>query len=352
MNATIPIQNIYYLLCYAWDVLDRKDLVDIEKENFQNLSDLFAKILIAGTTHLFKKGMDQGYRRFEEETGRLRGKIMIGPSLRSGLLRQARAICAYDELTHNVLHNQILKTTLRRLLRSSDLALSLRQDIELLLKRFPQVDEIPLQTRHFNQIQLTRNNKYYIFLLAICRIVHEQWLATETTGPLRFQDFLRDEDRMRRLFEAFVRNFYKKEAADFLVSAEGIRWQVHTEGPDDQYLPAMRTDVSLVHRTQKKKIVVETKFKQDVLQHFWNVEKVHSDNLYQLFAYLKNLESRGGVDSNCQGVLLYAATDQHPDFYFSLPNHHVHVTALNLNQNWRLIERDLMALLVSPSERV
>lgn len=47
--VNIPIQNIYYLLCYAWDKLEEKEIVDVEPLDSTSLADLFARVLINGT---------------------------------------------------------------------------------------------------------------------------------------------------------------------------------------------------------------------------------------------------------------------------------------------------------------
>jgi len=41
--VNIPIQNIYYLLCYAWDKLVEKEVVNVESINSTSLADLFAR---------------------------------------------------------------------------------------------------------------------------------------------------------------------------------------------------------------------------------------------------------------------------------------------------------------------
>ena len=53
--VNIPIQNIYYLLCYAWDKLAEKDVVAVEAIDTTTLADLFARVLINGTNHLLKR---------------------------------------------------------------------------------------------------------------------------------------------------------------------------------------------------------------------------------------------------------------------------------------------------------
>jgi 5-methylcytosine-specific restriction enzyme subunit McrC len=341
---TIPIKNIYYLLCYAWDSLDQKDTVSAGVDDFKDLSDLFAKVLATGTAQLLKRGVDQGYRCYEETTRSIRGKVLLAPSVQKVLLRQAQAYCAFDDRTPNVLHNQILRATIRRLLCCETLEPAIRDELDVVFRRFPPVDELSLRTRHFGEIRLTRNNKRYRLLLDVCRIVHDHWLTTEGRGPITFHDFIRDEGRMRRLFQAFVRNFYDREAREYRVWSEDIAWETATAGPDDRFLPKMQTDVCLAHRTSGLKIVVETKFKSEVFQRHFEAEKVHSDNLYQLYAYLKNLEGKGAANRTCSGILLYAAAEAHADLRFRVPGHDIRVYTLDLSQDWRNIEASLLGL--------
>ena len=51
----IPIQNIYYLLSYSWDKLEEKNIVRVSPDDYDQLHDLLAKVLINGCTHLFQK---------------------------------------------------------------------------------------------------------------------------------------------------------------------------------------------------------------------------------------------------------------------------------------------------------
>ena len=91
-------------------------------------------------------------------------------------------------------------------------------------------------------------------------------------------------------------------------------------------------------KDNSRKIVVETKYYKIIFHtRIGRQEKLISANLYQLYAYLKNLETRGGVDSNCEGILLYAVVDQDADFRFSLPCHDLRVKTLDLDRAWQEI---------------
>lgn len=343
----IPVENIYYLLCYAWNTLEERDVVQVKAEGTSELLDLFAKVLINGTTYLFKKGLDRDYTHINEDTSRLRGKVLFDPTIKHLLMKKARAYCVYDELSHNILHNQILKSTIRKLINLKELDISLREGLLSIYKRYPMVDDIEIRSRHFRQVKLHRNNYFYHFLLNVCELIHDCILVNEKTGEYKMADFVRDEGRMSSLFEEFVRNFYKKEQNIYNVSRDYIRWSLLESGDHDHFLPRMETDVSLRAKDGSKKIVLETKYYSGGFKAKGRDgihDKLISQNLYQLYAYLKNLEKSGVVNQISEGILLYASIGEDTDMVFNLPGHKLRVKTLNLNQNWQFIHRDLLLL--------
>jgi 5-methylcytosine-specific restriction enzyme subunit McrC len=170
LEGSIPIQNVYYLLCYAWNKLEEGEIVDVASLNSTQLVDLFAKVLAGGTHHLIRRGFDRGYLSFADEIGRLRGKIDFATSLKKNLLARGYAHCEYEELDYNVLHNRILKTTLERLVFAEGLDNELRQEVRETLRWLRQVEPIRLSSQLFRRVQLHRNNHYYTFLLNVCEL--------------------------------------------------------------------------------------------------------------------------------------------------------------------------------------
>ena len=61
MSCTIPIQNIFYLLCYAWDQLAEGAEIEIAAEDCHSLDELFARVLTSGTRKLLQRGLDRDY---------------------------------------------------------------------------------------------------------------------------------------------------------------------------------------------------------------------------------------------------------------------------------------------------
>ena len=349
MSAAIPIQNIYYLLCYAWNALDEAALIDAGRIDSTELADLFAGVLLSGTRLLLRRGLDRGYLPFAEETSRLRGKLQLAQTMKRNLLPARRAACEYDELDHNVLHNRILKTTMTRLLRTDGLAKKNADGLRDTLRWLRRIEPVPLSAGVFRRVQLHRGNRFYAFLLNVCALIHEQLLADESTGRSRFRDFLRDEGRMRVLFQKFVFNFYAIElkADGWRVSAPGIEWQM--TGANDEArrcIPTMETDVCLESATRR--IILDTKFSATALSSGqFGTERVKRADLFQLFAYLRNRAAVSGWEQ-AEGVLLYPVAQTAPvRVDCTLHGHPVRVRTVDLNQPWPAIRAELLAVVGS-----
>lgn len=336
----IPIYNIYYLLCYAWNKLEERDIVDVSGIDSTELCDLFAKVLIGGTSRLLKLGLDRGYVQRNEETSGIKGKIEFGYSIKRNLFKIAKAQCQFDELSYNILHNQILKSTLHRLAEVEELSTELRGSLFNLLKRMHEIDEIPLNKSSFRKIQLHWNNSFYDFLLKICELVIDNLLPSEQKGHSKFRDFIRDEKQMGILFEEFVRNFYRLEQNDYLVYREDINWDISSG--DAEFLPKMQTDISL--EGKNRKIIIDTKYYREALTDHYEKEKIRSENMYQMFAYLKNLETTKEINKECWGILLYPTVTKSLDINMTTHGHQVSFKTINLNQEWQRVHKDLLSL--------
>ena len=82
------------------------------------------------------------------------------------------------------------------------------------------MDTLDLYSIDWN-MQYNRNNQTYQMLIAICYLVVKGLLQTQTTGNSKLMDFF-DEQRMCRLYEKFILEYYRKhyaKALDDLVKA-------------------------------------------------------------------------------------------------------------------------------------
>ncbi len=147
------------------------------------------------------------------------------------------------------------------------------------------------------------------------------------------------------VFEEFVRNFLKHEPNEFTVEGKKkIEWGITEESNGMQaILPAMETDISL--RSADRYIIMETKFYKGALvkhtQHDEADEKIRSEHLYQLFAYLKNFKAAPSVE----GILLYPTVGNSVDSSARFQGHKIRVVSVDLNRHWENIKTDLLGLL-------
>lgn len=337
MNNLIPIQNIYYLLCYAWNKLEERDLVEVSAEKSPNLLNLLARVLLNGTKTLLKRGLEQQYLTEIGIYQGIKGKIEVGQSLQKNLFAKGSAVCEYDELSVDILPNQILKTILQNLYKTEGLEVNLRHEIKSVIWRMNKVSEILITEGIFKQVRIHRNNSFYDFLLNVSELIHQNLLPNQEKGYFKFKDFLRDERQMARVFEEFIRNFYKIEVPEIKVYREDLRWKM--SGENGTFLPKMQTDISI--KIGGRKLIVDAKYYTETLQKYYNAEKIHSQHLYQLFAYLKNQENL-----QAEGILIYPTTEKSLSFVYTHEGHKIRIETLNLKQDWRGIKDDLVKIIL------
>lgn len=347
MSHAIPIRNLYFLLCYAWDQLAEGEIVDIAADDSKTLTELFGRVLSHGTQRLVRRGFDRGYLVESEETPRLRGRIDMTSSMKTQSWERGRMVCEFDELSHNVLHNRILKTTLEDLWHAEGIGKETRDLIHRQLESLRSVDRVHLTSGLFRRIHLHRNNRFYRFLLNVCELLYDSRLPEQQDGKSRFRDYVRDPKRMPYVFERFVKNFYTREQDEFKVSRIQLTWNAKGEPDDLAVLPVMQTDVSL--RSPERSIILDCKFYKEAMSGWHGSERIHAGNLYQLYSYLRNAEEREGWEGS-EGVLLYPAVKGGFDHRFTIEGHQVRVVSVDLDQPWQAIHKQLLCVLDVASE--
>jgi 5-methylcytosine-specific restriction enzyme subunit McrC len=338
----IPVRNVYYLLCYAWNWLEARNLVNIDALPGDRAENLLGKVLQDGVAHLIRRGLDRGYSAFDDEGRRLRGKLLVSETVRRSLLRYGRVACRMDELSYDVPHNRVIKAAMRALLALPGLDSSIRAALRNHCGRLHDVTDVELTPAAFRRVQLHRNVARYAFLVNVSRLVARSFMPDEKTGRRRFHPFTASEQEMGNLFEAFVRNFMRREQDVFPhVSAPKVAWDLDVETSSDAaWLPEMRTDVMLTNDSQR--VAIETKYYATPFQSHHGSKKLISSHLYQLLTYVSQLNASDGPEPI--GVLLYASAGENQQLEYRLSGHRILVRSLDLNRDWKDIHTDLLRL--------
>jgi 5-methylcytosine-specific restriction enzyme subunit McrC len=338
----IPVQNVFYLLSYAWGEYEAGDLIDLASIEAETPGDLLAHLLVQATRRLLKQGVDRGYDTKTKQVSGIRGQVDFGKSVSRMLLPRAKSLCRVDELTHDVLHNRLLKATLREMAKSKNIKRKLRSRLARLARKFGEVDDVELRTRYFSRLQLDRNSRFYRLVMSLCRLVSESVFISDTDGENRFANFLEDEARMHHIFERFVLNYYRREVDEVTASAKQLAWNaVPADETAAGFLPGMQTDITI--ETGAGALIIDTKYYRKPLQQGQFKKSVYSDHLYQLFAYLNSY----GEPSDVSGMLLYPSVGKSLQLEYEIEGYPVKVCTVDLDQSWTGIRDRLNALLTA-----
>lgn len=246
-------------------------------------------------------------------------------------------ICEYDDFSVNTTMNRIIKSTVDILLRS-DISKERKKALKKLMVYFGDVEPIDLHSVNWN-IRYNRNNQTYRMLIAVCYLVFKGLLQTNSDGSTKLMVFL-DEQRMCRLYEKFILEYFRREFPQITVDASQIPWQL-----DDgigMMLPVMQTDIMLTYK--EKILIIDAKYYSHTTQTQYGTKKLHSGNLYQIFTYVKNKEYElADCPHEVSGMLLYAKTDEEiiPNNQYLMSGNKISVRTLDLNCDFTEIAAQL-----------
>jgi 5-methylcytosine-specific restriction enzyme subunit McrC len=343
MAVKVPIQNIYYLLAYAWDYFQEGDEADLLALSCPDIHNLLSSMLCRGIRQLATRGVDKTYEGQIEETSRLRGRMDVAGSYRKMLHLSARMICEFDELTADTLINRILRAMLEQLRKNSELLSRENQsEVRHAIDLLRDVSMIPLSAHSFNRVQIHRNNRHYRLLLSICRLLFESFVPAEKSGKRRFRSLLENDDAMERIFERFVLRFAQRHCVGAKVWPMKIKWATEGSTEAERFLPQMRTDVTIEYA--ERKTILDCKFYAAAFQTRFDREKLHSSHLYQLFAYLQNKARDDGWEETV-GILLYPAVSHEFHLSSRILGHEMRVESINLDKPWPEIHKQLLSIL-------
>ena len=346
----IRVRNVFHMLAYAFSALTEQGYRAVATEDFDNAAELCAAILERGVSLQLKRGLGQEYVNRTEARSSLRGAIKVTESVKSQAIWRHQLVCSYDEFSVDTTMNRVIKATVALLVRS-DISRARKKSLKKLMVFFADVRDIDLHRVDWN-MRFERNNRTYRMLMAVCWLVAKGLLQTQSDGATRMMDFF-DEQRMSRLYEKFILEYYRREYPRLRASASFVEWAL--DDGMSEGLPAMRSDITLSARGRV--LIIDAKYYAATMQTNFDRRTVHSGNLYQIFAYVKNKQAaleRVGESVEVSGMLLYAATDEEvqPDVTYRMSGNQIGVRTLDLDRPFEEIRAQLDGIadmLTSPS---
>lgn len=349
----VPIKNIYYMLCYAWNVIDYSDSTVCGDEEFSDIYNLLARILLKELGILLKRGFYKEYVEKAELMSNLKGQININDSVQQNILKNMKMICNYDEYSENVLFNQIIKATLIDFLKYSGLSKELQNQIRKILLAFNNIDLIRVEKKHFSMIKFHRNNLNYLVIMNVCKLFKYVLIANEDNGSVKFANYI-SEDQMQKVYEIFILNFYKKhlDKSIYKVHAPKIKWHLDSNTEDEwrglfdiEDNPGdRRTDIVIENKVKNIQFIIDAKYYKETLvsKHYNDNELTYrTSHLNQVRGYLMDSDFQGKKI----GALMYPTlnVDFEKGMMIPILGAPIIIKTLNLNTKWENIKNDLLA---------
>ena len=335
------IKNIYWMMAYAFRGLEKKEIKSLSTEKFDSIYDLFCEIFNICLTEQIKKGLKNGYIVVREKTPTIKGKLNIDETIKSNLINTTKVICEYDEFSINTYMNKIIKSTAILLINSNKIKnIQIKEKLKKNVKYLGEIDIIDLKKIDWRSLRVSKNNISYRVLINVCYLIINGTMITQNRGKVELSNFV-DDQRMYKLYEKFILEYYKLHFPQLKPSARHIDWNVECEEEDLALLPNMITDITLQY--EDRILIIDTKYYSNIFQKSYmsDREKFKSHNLYQIFTYVKNADIN--QTGKVKGMLLYARTDE--DFIkptkYNMNNNEIIVETLNLDEDFVTIKSKL-----------
>lgn len=182
--AHVPLQNLFYLLCYASNCLAVHGSIDVSALPGKTPMALYARVLDACVARLRRRGLPRSYRAYRETTSAPRGRIALSPSVARGLVQRRMLDCEIDALTADIPFNRLLKAALRRIAGHPQVARPARMRLRGHTRFLGRVNDIAPRTDDFATARASRLDPVQSFSLHICELVLADLLVAPVQGPM------------------------------------------------------------------------------------------------------------------------------------------------------------------------
>jgi 5-methylcytosine-specific restriction enzyme subunit McrC len=349
-KTTIPIRNLFRILVHAWEDLDLADPSELDLDGIDSSGNLLARMYAKSLENLVRHGLHRDYQDRSEDLGVIRGRLELWDTVSRHLHRVGKAHCTWTELDANGPLNRALRTTADRVLRTISLDQSVAEELMTAAEsmRGVEVDERALTAlRGFTPTPVLR---HYLPAVTLARLLTDLLVPDQFSGEYGLQDLIRNEEQMNMIFERFVRRFLAHHFSNqgWIMPSRRYHWSstdANTGLP--VRAPTLNSDVTM--HNHERAMVLDCKYYGSMTGSGQYGDTLHSNNLFQIYAYLRAQEERDALPVH--GVLLYSRpTGEHLNQWVDLRGIPVRMFGLDLDQPWERIEADLISVVSKPAE--
>lgn len=275
-------QRLVHMLAVALDLDIAADAMTELSWQKETLLEILIGLFARKLADEVRKGMPRRYLAHEDDLTSVRGRLDITRQFTALIARPDRLACRYDDLSPDIVLNQIMKAAVERLMRVSASAENQRRLRELAFF-YADISSVPPSALAWDSLILDRTNRRWRELVELARLLLGDRFQTTSSGATRGFSLAFD---MSRLFEAYVARQLKKALAgtDLTVHAQGGRLYCLEEAETGAGRFMTKPDI-LVKRRGVVELIIDTKWKRVARQMDDAKRGVSQSDIYQMIAY-------------------------------------------------------------------
>ena len=338
---SISIENIYWMIAYAFRSISEKDIINVGNEKFENIYDLFSVMMTQELNRQIKRGINKEYIETRDELSLIKGKVILNDLMKQQFKKKAKVSCEFDDYSVNSYLNQIVKTACCYLIRSGKIKDKSRANkLKKALLFLNEVNEINPKFIKWNAIKYNKFSASYKILVNISYLIFEGLLISKNDGEFEYRDYI-DDQKMHKLYEKFILEYYRYHYSELRPKDSQVEWDVDDKNEYIYLLPKMQTDITLYK--DDRELIIDAKYWNSMYQSnpMYNKETFISGNLYQIYTYVKNADKNG--TGKVSGILLYVKTDDNDKQYadYLMGNNKIIVCNLDMSVDFEYVKNQL-----------
>ncbi len=190
-----PVNNLFYLLGLHDGIKFESDKVDIAES--RDITDLIFESFLRNVTSSTSRGLLTGYRKVEETSKVLHGRILMGNQLKRRYGSMYPVEVSFDEFTENIPENIELNMAIIKAMKFGNLTTAQHRDFRHLSRKFSEIDPAKSDLRWIKN----RHNIHYWNSLVLADLINSGKGFYEELGGVAVSGFTVD---MYRVFEKFL----------------------------------------------------------------------------------------------------------------------------------------------------
>ena len=347
---TIPIRNLWLLQLFASDFQTSGEYIESGNEEIpDHIPSFVSSILADEVSARLNTGLTTGFNRTAQTVDRVRGKIDILTTTRFNLLERGRVHCRFDQIDHDILSNRLALVALHRAARLPGTDPRCRRLADE-LSRVGIRDSEPTR-RERRELRKQRNLSRDRRMIAAAELMLDLSIPEPGAGmddviaPKENDSYLRD------LFEKAVGGFYKRSLAAQgwqVQTGKQLTWKEEFSTPGmTAILPGMKTDI-ILRPPRSAPIIIDTKFTDVTRANQYQQQRLKSEYLYQMYAYVRTQDKNPSLGPDTTGLLLHPVVNGTVREWTQIGTHTFGVATVDLSANYLEIGEQLFRAIEMP----